>query len=54
MLVPSSASATSSVVELRTRAAEPKFCGVDLLLTHEWPRGFHRQLPEGAVPADLL
>ena len=25
------------------------------MLTHQWPRGFHRQLPaDGGVPADLL
>ena len=34
---------------------EDGFAGCDLLLTHEWPRGFHQQLPaEGGLPPDLL
>ena len=48
-------SLTDAVTELRSRAAEPGFAGCDLLLTHEWPRGFFRQLPEvNGLPADLL
>lgn len=45
---------TEGVAELRTRASDPRYTGCDLLLTHEWPRGFHRQLPEGSFPVDLL
>ena len=37
---------------LRERA--PHLGGVDLLLTHEWPRDWYKQLADGAVPADLL
>lgn len=45
---------TEAVVELRGRVTDPAYVGCDLLLTHDWPRGFCRQLPEGGVPADVL
>ena len=45
---------TDAVVELRRRSGEAGFVGTDLLLTHEWPRGFYRQLPDDGVPADVL
>ena len=48
------AALSESVAELRTRTAEPGYAGCDVLLTHEWPRGFHRQLPDGTLPVDLL
>ena len=50
-----SSSLVEAVADLRGRASEAGFAGCDLLLTHEWPRGFHQQLPaEGGLPPDLL
>ena len=40
------------VAAMRVRASEASFLGVDLLLTHEWPCGFYRQLSEGGVLTD--
>ena len=48
------ATVAEQVAELRARASEAGFAGCDILLTHDWPRGFHRQLPPDGVPADLL
>ena len=45
---------THQVEELRNRATGAGYVGCDLLLTHEWPRGWHRKLPDGSLAVDLL
>jgi len=42
------------LISMRSAADTPGFRGVDVLLTHAWPRGWFRQLPEGVFPAELL
>ena len=37
---------------LLSRAAEPSFRGVDLLLTRSWPRAVHRELGAAPLPMD--
>jgi len=46
--------ASEQLLALRSAADAPGFRGVDVLLTHAWPRGAFRRLPEGALPAELL
>ncbi|KAL1523613.1 hypothetical protein AB1Y20_018549 [Prymnesium parvum] len=42
------------VAALLAKKNDPSFRGCDVMLTHQWPRGFFRQLPEGSLPVDLL
>lgn len=42
------------IASLLAKKGEPSHRGCDLLLTHEWPRGFFRNLPEASLSADLL
>ena len=44
----------AATAEMRASAAAPGVVGVDLLLTAEWPRGFFRQLADGALRGALL
>ena len=48
--LPGTMPTTDAVAELRRRAAEKGFLGCDALLTHEWPRGFCRNLADDAIP----
>ena len=45
---------TDGVAELKRLSGMPGYAGVDIFLSNQWPRGFFRQLPDGALPADLL